>query len=190
MMKRNILITSLLATLPLSVSADFMDAEWATKACEGWNANEELTTKLGGKWVDNNADRGYKLVQMYRSECGEDTKIQLTLESKDGKAICGYGGVPDGKALDPKVDYVMHAKDKHWTCIGAGKFGCGAMGAMSTGKLKFAGPKMEAMGVMGPFGAFLRLTGEIEGEKVECTNSSESKKEGKSTNSGALENDY
>ncbi len=189
-MKKNILITSLLATLPLSASADFMDAEWAAKACEGWNANKELTTKLGGKWVDNNADRGYKLVQMYRTECGETTKIQLNLESKDGKATCSYGGVPDGKEFNPKVDYLMHAKDKHWTCIGADKFGCGAMGAMSTGKLKFTGPKMEAMGVMGPFGAFLRLTGEIEGEKVECTNSSESKSEGKSTNSGALENDY
>jgi len=169
-MQKHILITSLLATLPLHVSADFMDAEWANKACKGWNANEELTTKLGEKWVKNNADRGYKLVQMYRTKCGEDSKVQLTLEPKDGKAYCSYGGAPDGKAVDPKVDYVMHAKDKHWTCIGAGKFGCGAMGAMSTAKLKFSGPKMEAMGVMGPFGDFLLLTGKIEGEKGECAN--------------------
>ena len=35
--------------------------------------------------------------------------------------------------------------------MGEGAFGCGAMGAMTTGKLKFSGPKMETMGVMGPF---------------------------------------
>jgi putative sterol carrier protein len=42
------------------------------------------------------------------------------------------------------------------------------MGAMTTGKLKFDGPKMEAMGVMGPFNAFLKLTGTIGGEKGAC----------------------
>lgn len=154
---------------PLAANAAFMDSDWAQKACDGWNASDTLTTELAGEaWMDNNGDRGYKLVQMYRSECGEDTMIQLTIEPKDGKAMCTYGGKPDGKAFNKKFDYVMNAKDKHWTCIGAGKFGCGAMGAMSTGKLKFKGPKMEAMNVMGPFGSFLRLTGEISGDKGAC----------------------
>ncbi len=167
-MYRKTVLTVLLLGAPAFASAAFMDEEWAKKACDGWNASETLTTELGGDWMANNGGRGYKLVQMYRSECSPDTKIQLTIEPKDGKAICTYGGKPDGKAFDPKMDYLMHAKDKHWTCIGAGKFGCGAMGAMATGKLKFTGPKMEAMSVMGPFGAFLRLTGEIGGEKGEC----------------------
>ena len=108
------------------------------------------------------------MIQMYRTPCGEDSKVQLNIEDKDGKALCTYGGAPDGKAFDKKMDYLMHAKDEHWTCMGAGKFGCGAMGAMSTGKLKFTGPKLEAMGVMGPFGAFLKLTGDIPGEKAAC----------------------
>ena len=37
-----------------------------------------------------------------------------------------------------------------------------------TGKLKFKGPKMEAMGVMGPFDGFLALTGKVVGDKASC----------------------
>lgn len=42
------------------------------------------------------------------------------------------------------------------------------MGAMMSGKLKFKGPKMEAMKVMGPFASFLRLTGKVAGNKANC----------------------
>lgn len=166
-MKRNLLLIGLLS-LPLVSQAAFMDEEWAKKACEGWNANETLTTELAGDWIANNGGRGYKIIQIYRTECGPETKVQLNIEPKDGKAVCTYGGKPDGKALDPKMDYVMHAKDKHWKCIGKGSFGCGAMGAMATGKLKFTGPKMEAMSVMGPFGEFLLLTGKLGGDMESC----------------------
>ena len=168
-MKLNKLILLALFFLPAIATADFMDVEWAKQACDGWNASETLTTELVGEpWMDNNGDRGYKTIQMYRTHCGEDSKIQLTIEPQDGKAICTYGGAPDGKVFNKKMDYIMHASDKHWTCIGEAKFGCGAMGAMSTGKLKFTGPKLEAMGVMGPFGTFLKLTGQLGGEKAAC----------------------
>lgn len=171
-MRMRALLTAMLAAgtvLPALASADFMDADWAANACDAWNQSETLTTKLAGEgWLDNNGDRGYKLIQMFRTACGEETKVQLNIEAKDGKAMCTFGGQPDGKDFNPKMDYLMHAKDKHWTCIGKAKFGCGAMGAMSTGKLRFKGPKMEAMGVMGPFGSFLKLTGDIPGEKTAC----------------------
>jgi len=55
--------------------------------------------------------------------------------------------------------------------MGEGRFGCGAMGAMGammTGKLKFQGPKGEAMGVMGPFDSFLTMTGKVPGDKAAC----------------------
>jgi hypothetical protein len=42
------------------------------------------------------------------------------------------------------------------------------MGAMRTGKLIFEGPKMEAMGVIGPFDRFLVLTGKVPGDKASC----------------------
>ena len=166
-MKKMIAIGALLVAQ--GVFADtFMDAAWADKACKAWNNNATLTTELGKKWIKNDGDRGYKIIQIYRDKCGDSNKIQLTIAAKDGKAICVRGGKPDGKKLDDNMDYVMHASDKDWTCIGKGSFGCGAMGAMASGKLKFEGPKMEAMSVMGPFGDFLTLTGSVGGDKSSC----------------------
>jgi len=42
------------------------------------------------------------------------------------------------------------------------------MGAMMTGKLKFKGPKGEAMKVMSPFEAFLQVAGKLPGDKSSC----------------------
>jgi len=105
---------------------------------------------------------------MYRSSCGAPTKVQLTIADKGGKAMCIYGGKPDGKKMNMDVDYLMHASDKDWACMGKGSWGCGAMGAMMSGKLKFSGPKMEAMKVMAPFEGFLKLAGTIPGNKAAC----------------------
>jgi putative sterol carrier protein len=66
------------------------------------------------------------------------------------------------------VDYLMHATDKNWNCMGRGSWGCGAMGAMMSGKLKFSGPKMEAMKVMTPFEGFLKLAGKVPGNQGAC----------------------
>lgn len=153
-------------------AGEFMDAAWAAAACQAWNADNTLTSGLkdtdGYSWVKNDAGRGYKLVQMYRTDCGEGSKVQLTIVLENDKAMCKSGGAPDGKAMDYGVDYLMNAKDVDWTCMGEGKFGCGAMGAMMSGKLNFKGPKMEAMKVMTPFENFLRLTGKVPGTKTEC----------------------
>ena len=42
------------------------------------------------------------------------------------------------------------------------------MGALMTGKLKCRGPKSEAMTVISPFEAFLRLAGIVPGDKSSC----------------------
>ncbi len=167
-MNSKIMVLATILTMQGAYATTFMDADWADKICKAWNQNTTLTTKLGKKWVKNNAKRGYKLIQIYRDKCGKDSKIQLIIEDKGGKAICTKGSKPDGKKVNTDVDYVMHASDKDWECIGKGSFGCGAMGAMTTGKLKFNGPKMEAMSVMGPFGDFLTLTGTIPSDKKSC----------------------
>ena len=165
---KKLIIAAAVAALPMTAIADFMDADWAAKVCDGWNATPELTNELGGDWIANDGGRGYKMILMHRDECGDSSKVQINIANKDGKAMCVYGGAPDGKKMDPAMDYHMHATDEDWTCMGKGSFGCGAMGAMATGKLKFNGPKMEAMGVMGPFNSFLTLTGTIPGEKGAC----------------------
>jgi putative sterol carrier protein len=152
-----------------SQAATFMDADWASQFCKAWNANATLTKGLGGDaWAKNDAGRGYKIIHLYRSKCGDKTKVELELSDKDGKAVCVYGGAVKHTKLNDAVDYLMYATDEDWTCMGEGKFGCGAMGAMMTGKLKFQGPKGEAMGVMGPFDSFLTTTGKVPGDKAAC----------------------
>ncbi|MGE5154673.1 MAG: SCP2 sterol-binding domain-containing protein [Bdellovibrio bacteriovorus] len=147
----------------------FMDADWAASACSAWNSTPALANGLGGDaWAANDGGRGYKIIQLYRTKCGEGSKVELEIQNKDGKAHCARGGAVKHATLDPKLDYLMNATDEDWACMGQGKFGCGAMGAMTTGKLKFKGPKMEAMGVMGPFDSFLLLTGKVAGDTSAC----------------------
>lgn len=176
---KKLLLLSIVSGLffaPAVIASEFMDAEWAKQACAAWNKDEVLTTKLmqmpedmfggeGYRWIKNDAGRGYKLIQIYRDGC-EASKIQMNIAEKDGKAMCVYGGKPDGKKMNGSVDYVMYASDKDWTCMGSGA--CGVMGSMMTGKLKFKGSKVEAMKVMEPFANFLKLTGKVPGNKGEC----------------------
>ena len=163
-----------LSALALACSASaqastFMDADWAASMCSAWNNTPELTTGLGGdSWAANNAGRGYKVIHLYREKCGEDSKVEVEIADKGGKAHCTYGGAVKHAKLNYDVDYLMYATDEDWNCMGEGKFGCGAMGAMMTGKLNFKGPKGEAMGVMGPFDAFLVGTGKVPGSKTDC----------------------
>ena len=164
MLKKIFFGTALILTSSIASADKFMDAKWALAACDAWNLNETLMTGLAGDaWLNNNKDRGYKLIQMYRTDCGEASKVQLNIADKGGKASCIYGGVPDGKEINASVDYVMHATDARWTELGNNDYGPAK--AMMFGRLKFAGPKMEAMSVMSPFGEFLKLAGSVAGAK-------------------------
>lgn len=141
-----------------------MSAEWTAQACDAWNKDATLTDGLAESWIKNDKGRGYKIIHLYRTDCGESTKTELRIAPKDGKAMCVYGGAVQNTNLDASADYVMHATTERWNEMGAGEYG--PMRAMMFGRLKFVGPKMEAMGVMGPFEAFLRLPGKIPGDKA------------------------
>jgi len=167
MLLKKVSVLISLVLVSSAAMADFMDAKWAQQACAAWNKNPVLTGQLAQMPGDMFGD-GYKLIKIYRdgNNCGPNKAIQLTIAKKNGKAMCVYGGKPDGKKMNFSVDYVMHATDKNWTCMGTGS--CGVMGSMMTGKLKFQGPKMEAMKVMTPFAGFLKLTGQVPGAKTAC----------------------
>lgn len=141
-----------------------MSAEWTAQACDAWNKDATLTDGLGGDWIKNDNGRGHKIIHLYRTDCGEATKTEMRISAKDGKAMCVYGGAVESTNLELGSDYVMHATSQRWNEMGAGEYG--PMKAMMFGRLKFAGPKMEAMSVMGPFEAFLRLPGKIAGDKA------------------------
>ena len=164
-MKKSIIFAATLAvasSTAATAAPSFMSAEWAKGACDGWNASSTLSTELGGDWAGNNGGRGYKVIQMYDMSCTDAPTAELRISDKDGKAVCTYGGAVESKDLDKSTDYIMLAKTKNWKRMGSGADG--PMKAMGFGRLKFKGPKMEAMSVMGPFGAFLKLTGEVPGD--------------------------
>ena len=166
MQYRILIAGALLALSPFAQAAPvMMTAEWAVQACEAWNQNAILTTGLGDKWIKNDNKRGYKIVQMYRTDCGETVKVELKITAKDGKAICTYGGKPQSTP-DHDVDYLMHAKSSRWIEMGKGEYG--PMKAMMFGRLEFQGPMWEAMSVMGPFEQFLLLNGKVPSDTSTC----------------------
>jgi putative sterol carrier protein len=165
MNKFSLLTASLLAVYAAGVQAasPMMSAEWTAQACDAWNKDATLTDGLANKWIKNDKGRGYKIIQMYRTDCGDKYITEMKIVAKDGKAMCVYGGKQTA-TIDDDVDYLMHAETKRWNEMGAGEYG--PMKAMFFQRLIFTGPKMEAMSVMGPFEAFLRLPGKIPGDQA------------------------
>ncbi|MBN8262066.1 MAG: SCP2 sterol-binding domain-containing protein [Xanthomonadales bacterium] len=152
-----------LACAPAFAASPLMSAEWTQQACTAWNQNPTLTNGLA-KWIGNDKGRGYKAIHLYRTDCGAKTATELTIVKEAGKAVCQYGGPIKHAKLDYAVDYTMHATTARWDEMGQGKYG--PMKAMMFGRLEFSGPKMEAMGVMGPFEAFLRMPGKVAWDKA------------------------
>lgn len=144
-----------------NAATPMMSTDWTAQACNAWNKDAQLTGGLVDKWIHNDKGRGYKIVHLYRSDCGPKTMTEMKIVLKDGKATCVYGGAVQNNP-DFEVDYEMNAETKRWHEMGAGEYG--PMKAMMLGRLKFKGPKVEAMSVMGPFEAFLLLPGKIPGD--------------------------
>lgn len=144
-----------------------MSAEWATHACTAWNADPVLTEGLAKSgWIDNDNKRGYKVMHVFRTECKESRPVELRVAKQNGKAMCVYGGAIQNAKLDDDVDYLMHATTERWVEMGLGDYG--PMRAMMFGRLEFEGPKMEAMGNMGPFENFLLLVGRVQADYGSC----------------------
>ena len=143
-----------------------MTPEWAKGMCEAWNAEPVLTDKLvESEWIKNDKGRGYKAMQIYRTDCADSARVELRVSPKDGKAMCVYGGAASSK-LDSDVDYLMWAETSRWLEMGKGEYG--PMRAMFFSRLRFDGPMGEAMGNMGPFESFLRLVGKVPGDISVC----------------------
>lgn len=170
MKKRNLITYAVFSTLlvlsPLVTHAQtaMMSAGWAEGMCEAWNAEPGLTANLDG-WIENDKDRGYKLMRIYRRDCPESPRIEMKVAKTDAGVVC----VESGWATDEELtgaDYVMFADTNRWQEMGAGLFG--PMKGMMTGRLKFQGPKFEAMRNMGPFSNFLLLVGKVPGSTDTC----------------------
>lgn len=147
-----------------------MSEAWGKLACDAWNADPVLTGKLvESGWVDNDGKRGFKVMQIYRSDCKDSPRVEMRVAKKDGKAWCVYGGKVETAKLDSGMDYIMHAETTRWVEMGRGEYG--PMKAMMFGRLQFDGPMFEAMGNMGPFENFLLLTGKVASDSSSCPKS-------------------
>lgn len=152
---------------PLGAAPVLMSGDWAKEACEAWNKDPVLTDKLvDSGWVKNDRGRGFKVMQVYRSDCGEKPMAEMRVSLKEGKAMCTYGGAPQPGSLDTAADYVMKADTPRWVEMGKGEYG--PMKAMMFGRLGFDGPMMEAMGNMEPFENFLLLVGRVGSDTGSC----------------------
>jgi putative sterol carrier protein len=173
---RNLLTAALIAagfiaaTAQAQTASSAMSPGWAQSLCSAWNADATLTGKLvESGWIRNDAGRGFKAMQIYRSDCPNSARIEMKIALKDDKAQCVYGGAATTQALEGGADYLMWADTPRWREMSAGEYG--PMRAMMFGRLNFAGPKMEAMGNMVPFESFLRLVGKVPGEWSACPSS-------------------
>jgi putative sterol carrier protein len=166
---RNLVIA--LAALTGAVSAQaapLMSAEWAKEACAYWNSDGPLTTDLFEKWNAHDKDHsGYKVIHMYRSDCGGPAKkVELTISIKDGKTMCSYGGAVQHSTLR-NVDYQMGATTKRWMEWGKGQ--PNDIGMFDMAKLDFdKGSMTEAMQTMQPFKDFMVIAGRVAGTTAEC----------------------
>lgn len=156
-----------LAPAQAQTPAVAMSEPWAKAMCEAWNSDATLTGKLvESDWIKNDAGRGYKTMQIYRTDCPKSPRIEMQIALRDTKAACTYGGTAKSAALNGAADYLMWADTARWREMGAGEYG--PMRAMMLGRLNFEGPKLEAMGNMGPFENFLLLVGKVRGDWGAC----------------------
>ncbi|MFZ5540951.1 MAG: SCP2 sterol-binding domain-containing protein [Pseudomonadota bacterium] len=155
------------AAAPLAAQPVLMSPEWAQAACTAWNNDAVLTDQLvESGWVKNDKGRGFKVMHVFRKDCGATPTAELRIALKGEKALCVYGGKVETAQLDGSADYVMSAETARWVEMGRGDYG--PMRAMMFGRLEFVGPKMEAMGNMGPFENFLLLVGKVPGSTQSC----------------------
>ena len=101
---------ALLASGAAGAAPELMSVDWAREACTAWNADPVLTTKLQESgWVANDKARGYKTLQIYRSDCKDSPRVELRIASQNGKAMCVASGKSEA-ALDFGADYAMNAE--------------------------------------------------------------------------------
>jgi len=151
-------VFSLFASAAIAADSAVMLSEpWGQAACEAWNADAVLSEGLfESGWVTNHKNnRGFRIIEIYRSDCPNSPHIQLKLVPQGKRAECAASG----PMFDKEWDFLMYAKTADWVAMGKGEVG--PMGGMMTGKLKFDGSMWEAMQNMGPFKNFLLLFGKI-----------------------------
>jgi hypothetical protein len=89
------LCTAMSFAAPAIAAPMMMSADWARDACAAWNKDPVLTEKLvESGWVKNDKGRGFKVMQVYRSDCGEKPTAEMRVSLKDGKVESDTASCP------------------------------------------------------------------------------------------------
>jgi hypothetical protein len=144
----------------------FMGPEFAKLMVDAWNTSS-LPDKLGSKsvggsdWINTpNKYTGEKsnqqVIIMSRRDCPSIPKVQLTIENKDGRAVCTYGGPM--KVNFEKAEWAFSPKTVQWYMFAAGNWGYTQMPGIMSG---FRGPMFVARANIDNFGEFWKVAGRL-----------------------------
>lgn len=147
-------------------SSGFLDANFSAKLCEEWNKSA-LPAKLGSEraggngWIDTankytGEVRHKQVIIMSRRDCAALPRMQLTIENKEGKAVCSYGGALVEKY--EKAEWAFAPETEQWYKFASGEWGYFQMPGIMNG---FRGPMFVARANIDSFGLFWKFTGSL-----------------------------
>jgi len=144
----------------------FIGPKFTKLLCKQWNSSKlpKLlgTEKVGGNgWIvtENNylnKVRNKQVMIISRRDCSNIPKVQLTIENKNGLAVCSYGGKMTEDYT--KAEWAFAPKTVHWYKFATGKWGYFQMPSIMSG---FRGPMFVARANIDNFGIFWEIAGRL-----------------------------
>lgn len=152
--------------VPAQNSMIFLSPEFTKLVCDAWNQSE-LPQKLGTKEAGGNGwiftenkytgeVRNKQVLVMSRRDCASMPKVQLTIENKNGKAICTYGGALTESY--EKAEWAFAPTTVQWYKFASGIWGYMQMPGIMKG---FRGPMFVARANIDNFGTFWKIVGKV-----------------------------
>lgn len=151
---------------PAQNALQFLSPEFAKLVCDAWNQSE-LPQKLGTKdaggnnWIltENKYTgevRNKQVLVMSRRDCSAIPMVQLTIENKNGKALCTYGGALTESY--EKAEWAFAPTTVQWYKFASGIWGYMQMPGIMKG---FRGPMFVARANIDNFGTFWKIVGKV-----------------------------
>ncbi|MCX8124442.1 MAG: hypothetical protein N3F66_09785 [Spirochaetes bacterium] len=161
-----LLIVFNISISPAQNTIVFLSPEFTKLVCEAWNKSE-LPQKLGTKETGGNGwiltenkytgeVRNKQVLVMSRRDCDGMPKVQLTIENKNGKAVCTYGGALT--EVYEKAEWAFAPTTVQWYKFASGIWGYMQMPGIMKG---FRGPMFVARANIDNFGTFWKIVGRV-----------------------------
>jgi len=118
----SIALAALAVFTTASHAAPAMDVrEWTAQACDYWNKEPILMDGLGDKWIKNNSNRGYKIIHLYRTDCGEATQTEMKIVPRTARPCAPMAVRCRIRKWTMRPTTPWHATTERWNEMGAGE---------------------------------------------------------------------